>query len=155
MKKIDKHKALNKLPVFTENYASILEAFCDVVNCGEVAHYKVKDRRYLQVQLLEAADGHKVLVLSDHDWIPDPVDETLNATPDSNAGQLVEVLAIHCTKFKGKWRLLEFSDSFGIYDVRLYDWATRRCTQRAVAVSDAYHWAQKFLRHVCAPVKPS
>jgi hypothetical protein len=150
-----KHKALNRLPTFTENYASILEAFFleafdDEAHCGQ-KQYKLKKQRYLQVQLLEPAEGYKVLSLADHNWMPDPV----GVTPENNTGQFVEVTAIHCVRSKmGKWRLSNYADIGGVCDLRLYDWETRRRSASAVMVSDAYLYAQKFLRRTCALVKP-
>jgi hypothetical protein len=147
---MNKHKALKKLPVFTENYASLLEAFFDDAHCGQ-KQYELKKQRYLQVQLLEPAVGYKVLSLAEHDWMPDPV----GVTPENNTGQFVEVTAIHCVRSQmGKWRLSDFSDIEGVHDLRLYDWETRRHSARAVAVSDAYHCAKMFLRRTCALVKP-
>lgn len=142
---MNKHKALAKLPIFTENYASILEAFYDEAHCGQ-KQYKLKKQRYLQVKLLEPAEGYRVLALAYHDWLPDLSDE---------GGQFVEVTAIQCVRSQmGKWRLSNYADIGGVCDLRLYDWETRRRSASAVMVSDAYLYAQKFLRRTCALVKP-
>jgi hypothetical protein len=54
---MNKHKALKKLPVFTENYASLLEAFFDDAHCGQ-KQYELKKQRYLlQLRVIGALAG--------------------------------------------------------------------------------------------------